>query len=593
MNRKIFINSIIVGVLTGACFTALCIYLVFNLAGSFSSTMSNETKSLVSSIQDQFASHQNYSFNQIKTEFLHKSKEKIKKDAETVLQMIKEFSIISAREHLQNVFQNDPDIISVSLVVYDESEFKLWSHVSSNLPLGVGFNNEYDEKYKLWSSEYQGVKTQVKINFLEQEKKIKSLKLIEDSTNKASIGEITILMPIVDDKDQLGVLVYKFTLKSVRERIAKDSILFKGIEEKIEFSSLSMIKKFSSLRGKSFEFAIMAIGLIIFLTVIFIIYYSRYVGNKITHPIQSLLGELEKVKKGIYETHEVISSKDEIQVLSENFNKMVVGIKERDEQLLNYQNNLESLVDERTKELEIEKQKNIQESKLRSLGEMAAGIAHEINNPLGVIAANIRISDKLLEKEEIDIEAIKKRMNKVGEMIDRITRIIEGIRDFSRDQSSVEKINIDISEVINDSLSISQERIKNHMIELEVDLIQEDLIICTKKIEMSQVIVNLISNAFYVVQDLESANEKWIKVSTEKEGDYVLVKVQNGGPKIEEGIINKIMEPFFTTKPVGEGTGLGLSISRGIVISNDGEFYVDVNNPSTTFVVKLPLVKNP
>jgi PAS domain S-box-containing protein len=227
----------------------------------------------------------------------------------------------------------------------------------------------------------------------------------------------------------------------------------------------------------------------------------------------------------------------------------------------------------------------IQASKLSSLGEMASGIAHEINNPLLVLQGQREWIEVLLGKNQIkvpEIDAALKTMEKMG---DRIEKIVKGLRTFSRDQRNVEKDMVGIEKIVCDTLDLCAERMKNHGVTLDIGPIAEDMRIYGNGTQISQVLLNLINNAFDACHGTKSP---CIKVEFWKVGSHVYIAVINNGPQIPDAIAARIFEPFFTTKPVGKGTGLGLSISKSIISEHGGEIHLDRRLHDTRFIVKLP-----
>jgi signal transduction histidine kinase len=224
-------------------------------------------------------------------------------------------------------------------------------------------------------------------------------------------------------------------------------------------------------------------------------------------------------------------------------------------------------------------------SKMSSLGEMSAGIAHEINNPLAIILGKAQHLKLMLAKDRPAFDAVMKGVEVIEQTSNRIARIVKGLQIFSRDgnRDSYEKKSI--RDLIEDTVSFCHARFRSHGTELRIDPVPENLSIECQSTQISQVILNLLNNAFDAVQDLE---EKWVRVEVVDQGERVEIRVSDSGNGIPPEIAKKILEPFFTTKEVGKGTGLGLSISLGIVKSHQGELKLDRSQPHTTFTVNLP-----
>jgi len=230
-------------------------------------------------------------------------------------------------------------------------------------------------------------------------------------------------------------------------------------------------------------------------------------------------------------------------------------------------------------------------SRLASLGEMAAGIAHEINNPLAIIMGSCNRLQKLQRLEKLSEEDILETTHEIAGTVKRISEIIMGLKIFSRDGSHDPMRSENLVTIVKNSLAFCFEKIKNNRIDLILPEFDsgEDLHVDCRSTEISQVIVNLLSNSHDAVLGTE---KPWIKIDLRKGEDGVELSVTDSGSGISKEVLTKIMHPFFTTKPVGKGTGLGLSLSKGIVESHNGHFYVDQECENTRFVVRLPCSKN-
>ncbi len=228
--------------------------------------------------------------------------------------------------------------------------------------------------------------------------------------------------------------------------------------------------------------------------------------------------------------------------------------------------------------------KIFQTSKLSSLGEMAGGIAHEINNPLSIIKGYIDTLQRKIDRQAIAPDQFKSYLNKMDQTVQRISRIVTGMKRFSRDSSTDNSIDYSLNQIINETLDICSERIKNSGIEFKVSHhVGNDIIRC-RPIEISQVFLNLINNSIHAVA---THDFPWIHIECLEEEDKLFIKVIDSGEMIPEKVKAKLFQPFFTTKDVGIGTGLGLSISRGIIESHRGKLFLDDKAANTTFVIEF------
>lgn len=232
---------------------------------------------------------------------------------------------------------------------------------------------------------------------------------------------------------------------------------------------------------------------------------------------------------------------------------------------------------------------------LTSLGEMAAGMAHEINNPLAIISANNYILAKIVSQEEIDKVKINKILNDNTRTIDRISLIIKSLRSLARKSDSEAFISMPLNESISEALVLAKIKTNNTYIKFSSDLNDiENEIVDIRKIQFAQILVNLINNAIDAVKDQKNENGDnigWVKLELDADVQNVFIRITDSGRGIPHHLAEKIFEPLYTTKPVGEGTGLGLSLSRRIVEEHSGELYLNRSSEHTQFVIKLPKSK--
>jgi nitrogen-specific signal transduction histidine kinase/ActR/RegA family two-component response regulator len=220
-------------------------------------------------------------------------------------------------------------------------------------------------------------------------------------------------------------------------------------------------------------------------------------------------------------------------------------------------------------------------SKLASLGEMAAGIAHEINNPLQAILLNIEmLGFHIAEKD-------KKRLECVEDGVTRIKNIVKDLLIFAREETT-DTENVDINLVIEKAVDILRHQMKMANIEVALDLDKRPLIVECNRNLFQQVMINLLQNSKDAIEGASTGSVVTIR-STHKSPTEITVEVSDDGPGIQDKIKGRIFDPFLTTKDVGKGTGLGLSVSRKIIEGIGGEITaVSVPGGLTTFMIKLP-----
>lgn len=358
-----------------------------------------------------------------------------------------------------------------------------------------------------------------------------------------------------------------------------------------------------------------------------LVVFSTYVmAGGITVPLKSLIRSASTIAQGNFSQRVPISSSDEVGVLASTFNEMARALSIRETQLQELNRNLETMVRDRTMELENShealkrayvdlqsaQEQLIQTEKMASLGQLVAGIAHEIKNPLNFIYGNTGFLADYTEKLQSLVESfeslsslsaedraiiaerqqtihyafikedLKILIDNFAEGARRINAIVTDLRSFSRMDADV-ATEVDLHASIEMSLNLLRNQYKDRV---EIHKEYGDI----PKIrgyagKLNQVFMNLLSNAFHAIR---GEGEVWIR--TRRIEDSVEIEVEDTGEGIAKEHLSRIFEPFFTTKPVGQGTGLGLSISYGIIEQHGGRIYVTrAPQGGAKFVVQLPV----
>lgn len=291
---------------------------------------------------------------------------------------------------------------------------------------------------------------------------------------------------------------------------------------------------------------------------------------------------------------EVLRSRVAVGVRTVEYEK---SLAKKNEQLQLYSSEMEKLVEERSKQL-------AHSDRIATVGMLAAGVAHEINNPLTFISTNLQVLTTLwadispaLEKCETDEEtqdqldfALEEFPSITSDMQDgvtRITRIVEGLKAFTHKKHTDKPEPCDINNCIDHALDLCHNALKYH-VEIIKDLDESLNQVLADSQQIEQVLVNLCINAADAMQDLPNKDGK-LYVTTENQDDKVLLTVADTGPGIPQQKLKDIWQPFFTTKPVGKGTGLGLPISMNIIEEHNGT--IKVANQETggaVFTIALP-----
>jgi signal transduction histidine kinase len=264
---------------------------------------------------------------------------------------------------------------------------------------------------------------------------------------------------------------------------------------------------------------------------------------------------------------------------------------------------VEAKLDEATKRL-------MQAEKLASLGEMAAGVAHEINNPVGYVSSNLTTLQKYLtvyeevldapQTDEAAMAALKKKVNfafirndvrnlvnETQEGVERVKTIIKDLKDYARTNTSASYLPSDIHVGLKSTLNIANNQIKNRAT-IQLDLGNLPLVECAPS-QINQVLLNLIVNA---AQSIPDEKEGVITVRTSTDDISVFIEVEDNGQGMSDDVLQKVFDPFFTTKDPGKGTGLGLSVSQKIIQDHAGSLTVVSSvGVGSIFKISLPITQ--
>ena len=240
---------------------------------------------------------------------------------------------------------------------------------------------------------------------------------------------------------------------------------------------------------------------------------------------------------------------------------------------------LEAQIQKRTSELILAK-------KMAALGEMAGGIAHELNTPLTTLTLS---TERLRTELEPYCEKLAGAYNTVDKMettTDRMAQIVRGLLAFARDGSKDKKTAQNLLKIVSETLALCSQKFDAHGVKLVLDDVKTPVVVECRPAEFSHALLNLLSNAFDACLGSPSPE---VRVQVKTLDSRVLVSVTDSGPGISNDVAEMMMQPFFTTKELGKGTGLGLSIAKGLIESHDGELFLDRTTSKTRFVINLPL----
>ncbi len=340
--------------------------------------------------------------------------------------------------------------------------------------------------------------------------------------------------------------------------------------------------------------AAIVLTLIVFaLTILFITFIVRFV----TKPVKALVDVTDQVARGDLNQRVRIDQHDEIGQLANTFNKMIESLQQTRNEIEEYNRTLEEKIIQRTLELEDAQAQLIQSEKMSAIGQLAAGVAHELNNPLGGILGYAQFALEKLKKkgaadpEDKEIASFIRYLTDIETQARRCKAIVQNLLRFSRSRRATEFEDVDINATIEDTVTFVEHQLHMNQIELKLELDENLPIIQGSGGQLQQVFTNLIINAMHA-----SKPETTITIKSRYSpavgefGGAVEIQISDQGCGIETEMIKKIFEPFFTTKEVGKGTGLGLSVSYGIIKDHGGEIKVDsIVNQGTTFTLILPV----
>lgn len=232
----------------------------------------------------------------------------------------------------------------------------------------------------------------------------------------------------------------------------------------------------------------------------------------------------------------------------------------------------------------------IQAGKMATLGEMATGVAHELNQPLNVIRVGADFFAKMIKrKQKISDEQLLKVSRNIGEQVDRATSIINHLREFGR-KSGLEVYPVDLNDPIRDIFTIIGQQLRLRNIEVRLRLDEPLGKILADKNRLEQIFLNLVTNARDAMEAKGPEAIKKLTITTYQERSKVVALVADTGEGMSKETREKIFEPFFTTKEVGKGTGLGLSITYGLVKDFGGDIEVKLSSDiGTIFRVSFPI----
>ena len=292
---------------------------------------------------------------------------------------------------------------------------------------------------------------------------------------------------------------------------------------------------------------------------------SWFLASGVLNPIKDLVFGSQQLAKGNLEYQVKLKTKDEIGELGETFNLMASSLRERDEQLKEYT-----------------QQQIMKSERLATLGQLAAGVAHEINNPLGAI---LMYTHLFLEDMEVE-DPRRKDIEKVIMETTQCMEIVKGLLDFAR-QTEPKIEESDVNEILKRTLSLVENQALFQNVKITRVLSPTMPKVMVDASQIQQVFTNIVLNAADAV---EEEGELTIVTIIEPDDESIEIEFTDTGCGIPHENLEKLFDPFFTTKETSRGTGLGLAVSYGIIARHKGTIEVkSVSGKGTTFIIRLPL----
>ncbi|MBD3404164.1 HAMP domain-containing protein [candidate division GN15 bacterium] len=341
--------------------------------------------------------------------------------------------------------------------------------------------------------------------------------------------------------------------------------------------------------------AILLTVLVVLATIVML----AFIINAITKPVTEMVTVTDQVSRGDLSQRLKINQHDEIGHLASTFNKMIESLKQSRDEIEEYNRNLEHKIVERTHQLEEAQAQLIQSEKMSAIGQLAAGVAHELNNPLGGILGYAQFTLEKLQKNvpekttSKEVESYLRYVRDIEVQARRCKAIVQNLLRFSRSSRAEDFEEVDINRAVEETITFVEHQLRLNKIDLKVNLADNLPTIRGNTGQLQQVFTNLLINAMHA-SEAGTAIEISSKFSPAlgEFGGTVELQFVDHGHGIAQENIKKVFEPFFTTKEVGKGTGLGLSVSYGIIRSHGGEINVsETPDGGATFTIVLPLQK--
>ena len=404
-------------------------------------------------------------------------------------------------------------------------------------------------------------------NYVRSEENSEELQEVEFfALLKAQLNKLTEscsqIITLASRKDPAALKLFEEMHHEFYYRDAIEKLPFQALGEAYEIEDVN--QKILALHSRLQYFI-----LITTLVMLVIIGGSAWLlSRSILHPIASLLPALEEIGKGRFHVSIPIETNNEIGLLTHSVKNMAAQLSQVHAQL-------------------------VQSAKLASIGELTAGMAHELNQPLMVIRLNAQMLLSNLEQRGEPPHDLEEMLRLIERNTRRMDRTIKHLKIFSRQtNNNDERSAVDLNQVIEDSLTMFNEQLNIHGIEVRKTLFPQLPEIWGDANQLEQVFINLIANSKDALLESDASGPKQIEIDTsfQKHTHCVETQISDTGIGVSEEQAKHLFDPFYTTKPVGKGTGLGLSISFGIIQDHGGSIrLLPSDRQGATFLVQLPV----
>jgi signal transduction histidine kinase len=461
---------------------------------------------------------------------------------------------------------------------------KLAQNLQNTTTLSLEIRQELNEQINLVYRQFETVEPSfpsefATINFELGEKQTRYLKLNIGTQERLTVERIKSLQA------ELGIqaLQINYDLKNGKRTQALGRLrIMKEVENRInnEFSNLNSLEtvKLSTVQSQLAEtvnttkLAIYGLGVYLLTSLLFFTFLLR---RRVLQPLSLILSATNRIRRGDFTARAVESRPDELGEVARGFNFMAESLSES-------YSDLEAKVEERTQQLQQLQQQLIQSAKMSAVGRMLSGVAHELNNPLTVIIGRTDLARRKLIMRGADREDVQ-LMDDLNEQGERCRKIVANLLQFARQEKPQLEI-VRLNDLVERALQLREQDLKLRNIEIEREFDPNNPVFCADSNKILQVVLNLVNNAHDAISEAKDAGV--IRVRTSTVDEIVRLEFLDNGTGLREP--ERVFDPFYTTKEVGQGTGLGLSVCYGIIEEHGGTIKANNWEHGARFVIEIP-----